>query len=115
MTAQQVAWVVSNQFLESPEWRAIRYEALKMNDGRCECCGRNKHQLPPGTYLCVDHIKSRRECPDLALDIKNLQILDTECNHGKMAKDATDWRHPGHLHRNNTPRHDLNAGKGNLG
>lgn len=40
----------------------------------------------------VDHIKSRRKRPDLALDFDNLQVLCGPCNHGKSWDDETDWR-----------------------
>ncbi len=49
-------FIASPEFLQTPEWRRIRYDALRANDGRCELCGRNKHQLPEGEYLNVDHI-----------------------------------------------------------
>ena len=60
-------FIASRQFLRTPEWRRVRYDVLRVNDGRCELCGRNKHQLPPGEYLNVDHIHSRKARPDLAL------------------------------------------------
>jgi hypothetical protein len=60
-------------FLRAPELAAS--PALRANDGRCELCGRNKHQLPPGEYLTVDHIQIRKARPDLALEITNLAVL----------------------------------------
>jgi 5-methylcytosine-specific restriction endonuclease McrA len=86
------AWVASDDFLRSPEWRRVRYDVLEKNDGRCECCGRNKHQLPPGDYLCVDHIFPRKTHPWLALEPSNLQILCSDENAGKGNRYATDWR-----------------------
>jgi 5-methylcytosine-specific restriction endonuclease McrA len=58
-------FIASPEFLQTPEWRRARYDALRANDGRCELCGRNKHQLPEGEYLNVDHIHSRKARPDL--------------------------------------------------
>jgi len=36
-------FIASPAFLRAPEWRRLRYGALRANDGRCELCGRNKH------------------------------------------------------------------------
>jgi len=72
---------------------------LRVNDGRCELCGRNKHQLPPGEYLNIDHIQSRRARPDLALDVTNLAVLCSADNAGKGNSYADDWRHRSHPHR----------------
>lgn len=91
LPADRAAFIVSNAFLESYEWRKVRYYALKQNNGCCEVCGRSKQH---GIVLNVDHIKSRRERPDLALDVKNLQVLCHDCNHGKGNWDQTDWRKP---------------------
>ena len=76
-------------FYDSPQWREIRYKALKMNNGKCELCGASKAD---GTMLHVDHIKPRSKFPDLELEISNLQVLCKECNLGKSNKDDTDWR-----------------------
>src|SRR5215210_6263101 len=92
-------FIASPPFLQTPEWRRVRYDALRANDGRCELCGRNKHQLPPGEYLNVDHIHSRKARPDLALEVTNLAVLCSADNAGKGNRSADDWRHPSHLHR----------------
>ena len=82
-------FINSREFLESVEWRAIRYDALKRNNGCCELCGASKND---GVVLNVDHIKPRKHHPELALDINNLQVLCAACNHGKGNRDDTDWR-----------------------
>ena len=92
-------FIASPEFLQTPEWRRIRYDALRANDGRCELCGRNKHQLPEDEYLNVDHIQSRKARPDLALEITNLAVLCSADNAGKGNRYADDWRHPAHPHR----------------
>jgi 5-methylcytosine-specific restriction endonuclease McrA len=92
-------FIASPAFLQTPEWRRVRYDALRANDSRCELCGRNKHQLPPGEFLNVDHIQSRKSRPDLALDQANLAVLCSADNAGKGNRYADDWRHPSHPHR----------------
>ena len=92
-------FIASPAFLQTPEWRRLRYDALRANDGRCELCGRNKHQLPEGEYLNVDHIHSRKARPDLGLEITNLSVLCSADNAGKGNRYADDWRHPAHPHR----------------
>lgn len=76
-------------FYYTDEWRAVRYEALRINGGKCQCCGRGRAH---GVVLHVDHIKPRSKFPHLELDLSNLQVLCEDCNLGKSNKDATDWR-----------------------
>lgn len=104
ITLKRARWIASNSyepgsFLASWEWQQARYKALKANDGRCECCARSKHDLPPREYMCVDHVQSRALYPWLALKPSNLQVLDTACNRGKGRFDQTDWRHTNHSNR----------------
>lgn len=82
-------FIASPQFLESYEWRRIRYEALKVNGAKCQCCGATPDS---GAVMNVDHIKPRKYFPELALTLMNLQVLCHECNHGKANWDDTDWR-----------------------
>ncbi len=79
----------SVEFLQSYEWRRLRMEVIKKYGARCQCCGATPND---GITINVDHIKSRRLHPELALDINNLQVLCNPCNHGKGFKDETDWR-----------------------
>ena len=81
--------VTGKAFLWSPDWRRLRYKALKLSNGRCQLCGSSPKD---GIILNVDHIKPRRKHPELALDIDNLQVLCNVCNHGKGNIDDTDWR-----------------------
>jgi 5-methylcytosine-specific restriction endonuclease McrA len=85
------ASVTGTDFLASFAWRKLRMKALEMNDGRCECCGRSKHD---GAVMHVDHIKPRKTHPELALTLKNLQVLCDICNHGKGNWSERDWREP---------------------
>src|SRR5688572_13677972 len=86
---RHLKWVLRKDFYQSDEWRAVRYEALKLHSARCQCCGRSARD---GIVIHVDHIKPRSRFPELALTLDNLQILCEDCNLGKMARDETDWR-----------------------
>lgn len=77
-------------FYDTDEWRAVRFEALRLSDGRCCLCGRSKRDH--GVVLHVDHIKPRSKFPELALTLANLQVLCEDCNLGKSNRDDTDWR-----------------------
>lgn len=87
--ANSFAFVATDAFLESFEWRKIRMEALKKYGAKCMCCGATP---AIGAVMNVDHIKPRKKFPELALSIDNLQILCHDCNHGKGNWDMTDWR-----------------------
>ena len=77
-------------FYKSPEWRELRYEALKRYGRRCICCGATPEG---GAVMHVDHIKPRSTHPELELEIKNLQILCEDCNIGKSNLDEINWKH----------------------
>jgi 5-methylcytosine-specific restriction endonuclease McrA len=81
--------VTTTAFLDTYEWRKVRMQALKLYGPKCMCCGSTP---ATGAVMNVDHIKPRKLFPSLALDVKNLQILCHECNHGKGNWDQTDWR-----------------------
>ena len=86
-----IAECASDEFLNSYEWRRLRYEVLIERGRRCDCCGRTPLD---GIQIHVDHIQPRKKFPQLALDKANLQVLCHECNHGKGNWDMTDWRKP---------------------
>ena len=81
--------VPKESFYESREWRIVRYEALKLHGGACQCCGARGVDGKP---LHVDHIKPRSIFPELELNVANLQVLCEDCNIGKSNTDQTDWR-----------------------
>lgn len=89
---KKVDWAkfaASPAFLETYAWKKLRYRALKACGSECLACGRGRED---GAKLHVDHIKSRKTHPHLALDIRNVQVLCGDCNHGKGNWDSTDWR-----------------------
>lgn len=89
MRAPDAVDPASKAFLMTPQWRKLRYEALKLYGCKCACCGVTPDS---GAILNVDHIKPRKKFPALALEITNLQVLCAACNHGKGNWDSTDWR-----------------------
>lgn len=77
-------------FYSSIEWRQLRYRALSLSDGCCNLCGRSKSKHD--VVLHVDHVIPRSRKPELELSIGNLQVLCEDCNVGKGASCAKDWR-----------------------
>ena len=73
-------------FTRSPEWRALRLEAIKRYGTRCAKCGKDWKPIN------IDHIKPRRFYPHLALDINNLQPLCGPCNKEKGNGPPVDYR-----------------------
>lgn len=81
----------ADDFLTSYAWRSLRMRVLVNLGARCGCCGATAKD---GKRIHVDHIKPRRQFPELALVESNLQVLCEDCNHGKGNWDQTDWRDP---------------------
>lgn len=77
-------------FLRSDGWYALRQIALQKYGRRCMRC-RIDHRH---AVITVDHIKPRKDYPELALELSNLQILCRTCNAAKGNRDDTDWREP---------------------
>jgi hypothetical protein len=82
------AYVNSAAFLASFEWKRLRVKAFEKYGRICLCCGASP---ATGAVLNIDHVKSRRRRPDLALELNNLQVLCGDCNHGK-GNDEIDYR-----------------------
>lgn len=82
-------FIKSEDFLKSYEWRTVRMQVIKKYGTTCMCCGATPDM---GAVMNVDHIKSRKKYPELALVFDNLQVLCGACNHGKGNWDETDWR-----------------------
>lgn len=85
------AYIKSDAFLDTFEWRKVRMEAILKHGKRCQCCG--AVPLPSNDVkIHVDHIIPRKVDTSLALELSNLQVLCNVCNHGKGNWDRTDWR-----------------------
>ena len=83
--------VSSKDFLSTYAWRNLRVKALNLYGRKCMCCGDTPEN---GAVMNVDHIKPRKRYPELALDIRWLQILCGACNHGKGNEQESDYRSP---------------------
>lgn len=80
---------LSDNFYNSRAWQILRYQAFEKYGNKCQCCGASPSD---GAVLHVDHIKPKSTHPELALDLRNLQILCKSCNLGKINQFDTDWR-----------------------
>lgn len=80
-----------DNFYETWTWKDLRYQVIKKYGRRCMNCGQSPSKENK-VSLHVDHIKSIRKHPELALDINNLQVLCNDCNQGKGYWDETDFR-----------------------
>jgi hypothetical protein len=81
----------SPEFLQSYQWRTLRFDAIVKYGNACQCCGAVPNPKE-GISINVDHIKPRKTHPHLALDVNNLQVLCNVCNHGKSNRHEVDFR-----------------------
>ena len=77
------------EFMASEGWRCVRYMALRKYGNHCRACGRGPED---SVKIHVDHIVPCSRGWDRRLEISNLQILCEDCNMGKGAHFADDWR-----------------------
>lgn len=75
-------------FYNSQEWRAVRFDVLREQGARCALCGATKET----SIMHVDHITPLSKDWSLRLNKRNLQVLCLECNLGKSNRDNTDFR-----------------------
>jgi hypothetical protein len=98
-------------FYTTPAWRTLRIRVLKAQHFRCAWCGVSIAR--PGTAR-IDHVLTRRERPDLALQATNVRGLCTLCDARRHAEkgradiervgaDASGWPRD--------PRHHWNAAR----
>lgn len=81
-----------DQFLRSPEWKAVRSQALELYGRRRAKCGQEQTR---SRRINVDHIKPRKYFPELALELSNLQPLCGPCNRAKGNRHFTNYREHG--------------------
>ena len=73
---------ISSDNLKTPEFRALKKIVLR-DFPFCVMCGNTSH-------LHIHHIKTRRECPELAFDKKNLITLCRSC-HAHIKGSEKNW------------------------
>jgi 5-methylcytosine-specific restriction endonuclease McrA len=79
-------------FYSSTEWHALRLKCLANARWKCQMCGAPLHGKGNAH---VDHIKSRRTHPSLAMDVTNLQALCAHHHNSiKQAIESTPDRPP---------------------
>lgn len=61
-------------FLRSPEWKALRQQALDRDDHKCCLCGSTAR-------LCVHHIWYRKTRKNLMLEPMNLITVCSSCHY----------------------------------
>jgi len=91
--------VPNDPFYASSVWRGVRKLALVRDHNRCVLCGYT------GQYMQVDHIKSRKEFPHLALDVSNLRTLCSRCH----SRAATSWGRTGNYKETPKPKIGYNG------
>ena len=76
---------MNDGFYSSSEWKTIRARTKarwKRDDYPCGYC---KKPIDWTQRVSVDHILNRKQHPDRALDITNMQVVHHECNTKKAA------------------------------
>lgn len=82
----------ADPFYNSPEWKSLRLQRLRMDKWRCQFCGclclGAKKGMPAAA---VDHIEPIKERPDLKLTLSNTRCLCKPCHdrhtrHSETAK-----------------------------
>src|SRR3954466_12389004 len=67
----------TDSFYGTTSWKKVRLQALRRDRYRCVVCGRS---VAGKGESRVDHIKTRRERPDLDLALSNLRVLCSLCD-----------------------------------
>lgn len=77
------------QLMDSQEWALMRYVVFRLQGRACRIC--NASPLS-GEVMHVDHIEPASKNWARRLDLLNLQVLCSKCNHGKTNLFNDDWR-----------------------
>ena len=72
----------SKSVTRGSRWRFLRFEALRRAGFKCQSCGARGR-------LEVDHVRSVQVAPELAFDLKNLQVLCPSCHTRKTYAEIT--------------------------
>lgn len=84
------SWGYDTNFYRRKAWRTIRRIKL-MEDPLCVECEK-EGKLVSATV--VDHIKARRDAPELELEFSNLQSLCESCHNSKSGREGRGGSNP---------------------
>lgn len=70
-------------FYQSAEWRELRLRALRRDGWMCLWCGRSVRGKGQSR---VDHVRTVREAPHLALSLDNLRTLCPSCDNKRHSE-----------------------------
>ena len=76
----------ADRFYRSDAWRTLRLVALRRDGWRCTVCGRS---VAGRGEARVDHIKRRKDRPDLELELSNIRVLCPSCDNQSHREKAT--------------------------
>ena len=96
-------------FYKSHEWKALRIRCLKRDRWTCVNCGASVRALGQSR---VNHKLSRKQRPDLALSLSNLETLCVACDNAHHSEKGGHDRAPTQADGMPTdPAHHWNKGK----
>lgn len=90
----------TDPFYATERWRALRIRVLRRDRWRCVLCGAPVHARKAAR---IDHIKPRRQHPELAWDERNLRTLCVRCDNQRHAEKSRGTVDHG-AHTNGQPR-----------
>jgi 5-methylcytosine-specific restriction endonuclease McrA len=70
-----------NRWRDSEQGKAWKLQQYQTIGGVCLGCGRSFHI----NNFDIDHVEAIAKVPDLAIDLKNLQLLCSSCNRKKSS------------------------------
>lgn len=76
--------------LRTARWRKLRAQIIRRDGGFCQRCW-HKYGILTTECLTVDHIKSRKDYPELMWDENNLVTLCKTCNSQKGDRNELDF------------------------
>ena len=80
---KELAQMAKDNFYSSRPWKELRRKALARAGYRCEWCGVSVRGKGASR---VDHIRPRKQYPQLALAISNLRVLCPGCDNKRHAE-----------------------------
>ncbi len=81
----------ADPFYLSKQWKKVRLDVIRRDKWRCQQCNvlcLGKKRDKPTAH--VDHLVARKDRPDLALSMNNLQTLCAPCHSRKTRADEHD-------------------------